>query len=132
MGADIPGGLDSAAGRANIMVRPVGLEDTMPDPIARHRDEVAELCRRYRVRRLYLFGSAVSGRFDPAASDLDFVVDFEELPQSAYADSYFGLLSGLEAVLGRPVDLVMASAIDNPYFQRRIAEQQTTVYAARD
>ena len=48
-------------------------------PIARHRDELEKLCRRYQVWRLELFGSAASGEFDPNTSDLDFLVMFEEL-----------------------------------------------------
>ena len=48
------------------------------------------LCRRFGVRRLDLFGSAATGRFDPTRSDLDFLVVFEEIPPTAYADAYFG------------------------------------------
>ena len=51
----------------------------MVSPIARHRDELEELCRRYHVRRLELFGSAVSGKFNPDTSDPDFLVSFEDL-----------------------------------------------------
>ena len=43
-------------------------------------DAVAALCRRFHVRQLDLFGSAVDGRFDPMHSDLDLLVEFEELP----------------------------------------------------
>ena len=45
--------------------------------IDQHCDELATLCRRYGVARLRLFGSAAQAKpFDPAASDLDFVVRF--------------------------------------------------------
>jgi predicted nucleotidyltransferase len=40
-------------------------------------EAVAVLCRRFGVRRLELFGSAVKGTFDPGTSDLDFLVEFE-------------------------------------------------------
>ncbi len=54
------------------------------------------LCRRFGVRRLDLFGSAASGRFDPGRSDLDFVVSFADLlPPAAYADAWFGLRAEL-------------------------------------
>ena len=45
--------------------------------IASHREELEELCRRFHVRRLDLFGSAASDGFDPARSDLDFLVEFD-------------------------------------------------------
>jgi predicted nucleotidyltransferase len=43
--------------------------------ITQHTDEIAALCRMYRVRRLYLFGSATTDQFDPETSDFDFLVD---------------------------------------------------------
>ncbi len=41
--------------------------------------EIARIARRWRVKRLGLFGSATGDRFDPAASDIDFVVEFEPM-----------------------------------------------------
>ena len=46
----------------------------MIELIEQRRSAIAELCRRYGVQRLDVFGSAVSGRFDPKTSDLDFLV----------------------------------------------------------
>lgn len=41
-----------------------------------NREAIGELCERYGVRRLTLFGSTAKGTFNPATSDLDFVVSF--------------------------------------------------------
>jgi predicted nucleotidyltransferase len=95
-----------------------------------NREGIERLCRRYRVRRLELFGSAVRGQFDPETSDLDFLVDFEQLKPEEYADTYFGLLEGLRALFNRNVDLVMASAVKNPYFLEGIKRSRTLLYAA--
>ena len=46
------------------------------------------------------------------------------------ADRYFGLLEALEALFGRPVDLVMTAAIKNPYFLQGIEPSRTLLYAA--
>ena len=43
-------------------------------------DALRALCLRYRVRRLDLFGSAVTDRFDPLRSDVDMLVEFVDLP----------------------------------------------------
>jgi predicted nucleotidyltransferase len=94
------------------------------------RREIDDLCRRYGVRRLELFGSATSARFDPNRSDVDFLVEFAERDHQPYADAYFGLAEGLEALLGRAVDLVMTSAVTNPYFLEDIAPSRTILYAA--
>ena len=98
--------------------------------IEQRRAELEVLCRRFRVRRLDVFGSAAAGEFRSAESDLDFLVEFEPSAGSGYADRYFGLLESLEALFGRPVDLVVASAINNPYFRESVARSKVVLYAA--
>ena len=98
--------------------------------VEQHRAELEALCRRYRVRRLDLFGSAATGQDRPNESDLDFLVEFEPLPPGSYADTYFGLLEALELLFGRQVDLVVASAIRNPYFRDSVERSKESLYAA--
>ncbi len=98
--------------------------------IESRRSELAALCRRLRVRRLELFGSAAAGRFDPAASDLDFLVEFEALPPAAYADAWFELREGLQQLFARPIDLISAAAVINPHLAAAIAAHRELLYAA--
>ena len=51
----------------------------MIELIENRAKELAELCRTHHVRTLEVFGSAANGKFDPATSDLDFLVEFAEL-----------------------------------------------------
>ncbi len=102
----------------------------MEREIGLKREEIAELCRHHRVRRLALFGSTVGEGFDPERSDLDFLVEFKPLPPGTYADTYFGLLEALQQLFGRPVDLVDDSAIKNPYFRESVERSQALLYAA--
>ena len=99
--------------------------------IETHRKEIAELCRRFYVRQLEVFGSAATDRFDPDTSDLDFLVEFGAIDTEEYADAYFGLLEGLEVLFAKPVDLVSANAIRNPFFAKGVDSTRQTVYAAR-
>jgi len=94
------------------------------------RDELTRLCARYHVRRLELFGSAARDDFDPARSDLDFLVEFGDVPDGQLANCYFGLLFALEDLFQRSIDLVMTDAIKNPYFLAAIAASRTVLYAA--
>ena len=98
--------------------------------IEKRADEVKRLCLQYGVRRLDLFGSAATGPYDPEASDLDFLVEFQPAALDAYADAYFGLLEALGRLFGRPVDLVVESAIKNPYFLQSVERTRTPVYEA--
>ncbi len=89
-----------------------------------------ELCRRYNVRRLEVFGSAATGDYKAGSSDLDFLVEFDSLPRGTYPDTYFGLLEDLEEFFGRPVDLVVSKAVRNPYFRRSVEATKVLIYAA--
>lgn len=94
------------------------------------QQELAQICARHAVRRLEIFGSATTDRFDPAQSDFDFLVEFEPGIPAEMADRYFGLLQDLEDLFGRPIDLVMLKAIKNPYFLEGIEATRTLLYAA--
>jgi predicted nucleotidyltransferase len=98
--------------------------------IAKRKADIEQLCRDFRVRRLELFGSAAAGKDRPGESDLDFLVEFELLPPGRYADAFFGLLEALQRLFNRPVDLVVASAIKNPYFREAVEQTKTLLYAA--
>lgn len=93
-------------------------------------DDLKRLCIRYGVERLDLFGSASTDQDDLGVNDLDFVVEFKPEALPAYADAYFGLLESLEQLFGKPVDLVVGSAIKNPYFLQSVEKTRTPVYAS--
>ncbi len=91
--------------------------------------ELANLCRKVGVRRLAAFGSALRADFDPERSDLDFLVEFADLPPPACAAADFMLKEGLEGLFNRPVDLVTEASLVNPHFRRRVEAQRQTAYA---
>jgi hypothetical protein len=81
--------------------------------IAAKKAEIDALCRKHHVRRLDVFGSAARDDFDPAKSDIDFLVEFDHsAPEAMTLDTFLGLKDSLEALLGRPVDLVDRKAIE--------------------
>lgn len=102
----------------------------MHELIAQRRTEIEALCRRLRIRRLDLFGSAAEGSFDPDTSDVDVLVEFDVQPGFDYFGTYFDLKEGLERILGCPVDVVSATSIRNPYFRDRVMRTRETLYAA--
>ncbi len=92
--------------------------------------DLQSLCRRFRVRRLALFGSAA--RLEPVSKprDFDLLVEFEPMLPVEHAGMYFGLLEELEDLLQTPVDLLEPGTIRNPHLQRVLDNTQVLLYAA--
>jgi len=101
----------------------------MIEAMDQQRHAVAALCQSTGALRLAAFGSAVRDDFDPEHSDLDFLVAFDDLPPARYADAYFALKAGLEALFGRPVDLITDSSLANPVFRKQVRAEAGTLYA---
>ena len=101
----------------------------MHNEIESRKADIAEICRRYGVRRLDLFGSAARGTdFDPASSDVDFLVDFQRpLPRNMLR-RFLGLKSDPAEALGRDVDLSSMGAIRNKRLQAHIDRSRETVH----
>ncbi|HUU10084.1 MAG TPA: nucleotidyltransferase family protein [Phycisphaerae bacterium] len=92
------------------------------------RDEIAALCRRWRVTEFSLFGSAVRKDFGPD-SDVDVLVRFE----AEAGWSLFDLVTmqeELEGLFGRPVHLVEAEGLRNPFRRDEILRTREVVYAS--
>jgi len=99
--------------------------------VAAQLPAILALCSKHRVRRLALFGSGATERFDAEeGSDLDFLVEFELRTPTAHADAYFGLMEDLQRTLGVPVDLVEVGASRNPYFQEAVRNTQVLLFEA--
>ena len=62
------------------------------------------------------------------ASDIDLVVDFQQIDVLDYADNYFDLKFSLEKIFNRPIDLLEEKAIKNPYFRESLNQQRQLVY----
>lgn len=91
---------------------------------------IAEICARFGVVRLDVFGSALRDDFRPGESDVDLLVEFAPMEPHALADAYFGLLDELRELLGGQVDLVMADAVTNRFMVREIERTKQLLYAA--
>ena len=100
--------------------------------VEQRKDELAALCRQFNVERLDLFGSAADGSFQPAASDLDFIVQFSPPLRGSRLDRYLDFAEALERLFQRPVDLLTEKSIRNPYFRRRVEETRQAVYDRPD
>jgi hypothetical protein len=90
------------------------------------RDEIAEFCRRRRVRRLRLFGSVLRGDFGPE-SDVDVLVEFA--PDSRVGLEFFALEEELSELFGRKVDLTTPGFLSK-YFREEVLAEAEVLYDA--
>jgi predicted nucleotidyltransferase len=88
---------------------------------------IVELCERFGVRRLALFGSAAKGTYDPARSDLDFVVDLGSYERGV-GSRYLGFIVALEQLLDRHVDVVTVRSIQSPAFKDEVDATSKVIY----
>lgn len=95
---------------------------------SQYNAQIADLCRRYSVERLFAFGSVLTDRFNDE-SDVDLIVDIADESPLEYADNYFNLKFGLSDLFGRPVDLLENKALRNAQMRKHIDESKQLIYA---
>ena len=98
----------------------------MPARIDIPREEIAEFCRRHRVRRLALFGSVIRDDFRPE-SDVDVLVEFE--PGYAAGFEFFDMRYELIDLFNREVDLHTPASL-SPYFRQEVLGEAEEIYVA--
>ncbi len=99
------------------------------NPVEKHTEAVIDLCRKYNVKELSVFGSAVTVELD-RQSDIDLSFVFARTGYVGSFDQYFDFKAALEATLRHTVDLVCLESIRNPVFQDEVNRTKRTVYAA--
>lgn len=94
-------------------------------------EKIISLCRKYRVAKLWVFGSILTSRFTES-SDVDFSVDFDSDAINKegldWADTFFDFMYDLEKVIGRKVDLICDDAVTNPIFRKELNATKKLIY----
>lgn len=90
---------------------------------------IFDLCRKYRVKNLAVFGSVLTDRFNNE-SDVDLLVNFDTANHEEwdYVSNYFDFQESLESLLGRKVDLVVEKGLKNRYFIRNVNRTKRMIY----
>ncbi|HCK98905.1 MAG TPA: nucleotidyltransferase [Candidatus Marinimicrobia bacterium] len=95
--------------------------------VERNIDRIRRLCNEYKVAKLYLFGSALTYKFNNE-SDIDFIVTFKNIELIEYADNYFDFKFSLEDLLQRKIDLLEEKSIRNPFLKKSINLSKRLIY----
>ena len=97
--------------------------------ITDNRENLIELCKKYNVKTMYVFGSASTGNLKKT-SDIDILISFKDISIEEYTDNYFELHYQLNKLFNRKIDLITENSLSNPYFIAGIEETKELLYAA--
>ncbi len=89
--------------------------------------KIVALCKKYKVNKLFVFGSILTDRFNED-SDVDLVISFNKAEVSGYFDNYFDFKYSLEELFGREVDLLEEQTIKNPYLKKNVDATKILIY----
>ena len=89
---------------------------------------IAAFCRKWRVKELSVFGSALREDFGPD-SDVDVLVDLQPGHGLVLYD-WLEMIEELKGIFGRDVDLVAKGGLKNPFRRARILRTAEVLYAA--
>jgi len=95
--------------------------------IENHMDSISALCAKHKVSKLFVFGSILEKSFSKE-SDIDLIVNFDNVDLMNYADNYFDFKFSLENLFKREVDLLEEQAIKNPYLRESIDSSKKLIY----
>ena len=92
-------------------------------------DKIIALCKKYKVAKLWVFGSILTDRFnDDSNIDFSMIFDKKNIPLLDYADNYLDFINELKKLLSRDVDLVTEDSLRNPYFIKNLNSTKRLIY----
>jgi len=98
-------------------------------PINIYLPLIISLFEKHKIKDAYLFGSAITDKFDEKKSDVDFLVNFiDGIDPLEKGELLWNLRFSLEDNLNRPVDLITETSLKNPYFIEEINEKKVKIY----
>lgn len=97
--------------------------------IEMNMDKIVALCQKYKVAKLWVFGSILTSRFnDDSDVDLSISFDKSKIALLDFADNYFDLIEDLKNLFGRDIDLVCGDSVSNPYFRKELDSTKVLIY----
>ncbi len=97
--------------------------------ILKNIDQIRKLCDANKVKSLFAFGSVIDNKLR-SDSDIDLVVDIDDLDPFSYSDKYFNLKFTLEGIFNRKIDLLEQRSIKNKFLKKEIDRTKFQVYGS--
>jgi hypothetical protein len=90
--------------------------------------DLVKICEKYDVSRLYIFGSALTEKFSPEQSDLDFLVEMQPLDVFERGEKLIQLWDALENLFQKKIDLITDQPIKNAFFKAEVDRTKQLLY----
>lgn len=100
----------------------------LKDEILNKLNDFLKSCKSHNVKYLYAFGSSITDKFDIEKSDIDLVVEIDEIDPIQRGEKLISLWDYFELFFNRKVDLLTDSAIKNPYLRKSIDSTKILIY----
>ena len=98
------------------------------DEIFKQVTDFKTLCQKHKVKYLYAFGSSTTENFDFNKSDIDLLVEIEDIDPIERGEKLISLWDTFELFFHRKVDLLTDSSIHNPYLRKSIDSTKILIY----
>lgn len=96
--------------------------------ITSRRKSLFELCKKYKVNRLFVFGSSASSNFNSDTSDIDLIAEMDDVNPVEKGENIMNLWTELEDLFSRKVDLLTSQKFRNPYLQKQVDATKQLIY----
>lgn len=96
--------------------------------IQQHINSINELCLKHKVKELYAFGSVLDDNKFNTNSDVDLLIEFDNVPFEYYAENHSEFEESLVKLFGHKVDLVSPKFLRNRIFIKRINETKQKIF----
>lgn len=93
-------------------------------------NQLNEICMNFDVKRLYVFGSLSTDKFDENTSDIDLIVEFDQMDPIQKGEKLINIWNEFEELFGKRVDLLSRTQVRNPYLQIGIDATKKLIYEA--
>ena len=100
----------------------------LSDEILKQKEQFGNLCQNHKVKYLYAFGSSITEKFDAQKSDIDLIVEVDEIDPLKKGDYLLSLWDNFETFFHRKVDLLTESSVKNPYLKNSIESTKILIY----
>jgi len=101
------------------------------EEILKRSDIFLSLCKQNQIKKLYAFGSSTNLKFNNEQSDIDLVVELNELDPVEKGEKLMNLWDQFEDFFQRKVDLLTENSIINPYLKKSIDSTKILIYDGR-